>query len=274
MRFNLRDKSLYYLNSTKYQNSLVSDRHPRYFDWVQTDENIPTFYTYTNFEELGSEDDKNAIILESSIIVPDKVEWLYKNHKKFNKIFTHNSFLLDNCANSFWIPGGGIWIGTEFGGGEIKIHQKSKLCSMFSSDKQMVLLHQFRYELARLLRDEADVYTGNNNKFIKPSDYLQPYMFSIIIENYVDKLYFTEKLLNCFATGTIPIYLGATDIGKMFNEEGILRFYSIDEFRKHFDNLTEELYFSKLEAVEENFRLCQQFTCVENYMWEKYIGKV
>ena len=33
-------------------------------------------------------------------------------------------------------------------------------------------------------------------------------MFSVCIENDVYDTYFTEKILDCFATGTIPIYKG------------------------------------------------------------------
>ena len=54
-------------------------------------------------------------------------------------------------------------------------------------------------------------------------------------------LYFTEKLLDCFATGTIPVYLGAPDIDKHFNKDGIINL--ADEFY-----ISEELYYSKMNA--------------------------
>ena len=47
-------------------------------------------------------------------------------------------------------------------------------------------------------------------------------MFSIAIENASYETYFTEKLLDCFATGTIPVYYGAPDIGDYFNKDGII----------------------------------------------------
>ena len=50
------------------------------------------------------------------------------------------------------------------------------------------------------------------------------------------KFYFTEKLLDCFATGTIPVYLGAPDIGKVFNIDGIITLS--DEF-----DISDEVYY-------------------------------
>ena len=257
-----------------HQNSLVSDRHPKYFEWVSA-EGLATFYTYTNFDEIDQykDEDRYAILLESSSIVPDKVEWLHNNSHLFNKIFTHNSDILRACSNARWIPGGGIWVGTPFGGGEVKLYEKRKLISMVSSDKTMVPLHVFRAKLAHYLhtRYYGDVYGTLVGKFVKPSEYLVEYMFSVIIENNIDDLYFTEKLLNCFATGTIPIYCGARDIGKIFDTNGILTFGSYNEFFDIYYTLSEDLYNSKLKAVQRNFELCSQFACPEDYMWEHYL---
>lgn len=44
--------------------------------------------------------------------------------------------------------------------------------------------------------------------------------------------YFTEKILDCFTTGTIPIYQGAPDIGDYCNAEGIV---VIDDDNGDFD---------------------------------------
>ena len=78
-------------------------------------------------------------------------------------------------------------------------------------------------------------------------------MFQITLENDSYSTYFTEKVTDCFATGTIPVYWGAPDIGDYFNKEGIIDLN--DEF--DIDSLTPELYQSKLEAVKDNFERVQ-----------------
>ena len=44
----------------------------------------------------------------------------------------------------------------------------------------------------------------------------------MIIENAQEPDYFTEKLLDCFICGTIPIYWGAPNISHYFNVDGMV----------------------------------------------------
>ena len=72
---------------------------------------------------------------------------------------------------------------------------------------------------------------------------------SVGIENAVYDTYFTEKLTDCFACGTIPIFYGCRGVTKYFNEDGII--FLDDNF--DLSTLTEDLYYSKIEAVKDNF---------------------
>jgi hypothetical protein len=49
---------------------------------------------------------------------------------------------------------------------------------------------------------------------------LKSYKFSIAVENCAEKNYITEKFYDCVLTNTIPIYFGATNIKKVFPENG------------------------------------------------------
>ena len=49
-------------------------------------------------------------------------------------------------------------------------------------------------------------------------------MFSIAIENSRNGCYFTEKILDCFTTRTVPIYWGCPDIGDYFDMNVIITF--------------------------------------------------
>ena len=89
-------------------------------------------------------------------------------------------------------------------------------------------------------------------------------MFSIAIENGNYETYFTEKLLDCFATGTIPVYLGAPDIGEYFNKDGIIDL--TDEF-----DVSEEIYYSKMDAIKDNLERAKEMEVLEDYLYLRYL---
>ena len=92
-------------------------------------------------------------------------------------------------------------------------------------------------------------------------------MFSIAIENGVYSNYYTEKIMDCFATGTVPVYMGSPDIGDMFNPNGII---TIDE---NFDlaDLNKDLYESMSDAIEENFELQKTHRISDDVLFEKIL---
>jgi len=85
-------------------------------------------------------------------------------------------------------------------------------------------------------------------------------IWNLIGEN---ETYFTEKLLDCFATGTIPVYLGAPDIGDHFNMNGIIVLG--DEF-----DVSDEIYYSKIDAIQDNLERAKKMEILEDFIWENY----
>ena len=77
-------------------------------------------------------------------------------------------------------------------------------------------------------------------------------MFSICPENYSEVNYFTEKIIDCFWTRTIPIYWGCPNIGEYFDERGIITFTDVNDLIFKCNNLTEEKYHSMKPYIEEN----------------------
>lgn len=70
------------------------------------------------------------------------------------------------------------------------------------------------------------------------SNCMRPYKFTITMENTAEKGYITEKIVNGLAAGSVPIYFGAPDVTKYFNED---RFINCDvnttvlnEFRSYY----------------------------------------
>ena len=54
-------------------------------------------------------------------------------------------------------------------------------------------------------------------RIVEKGEMLKPYHFSICIENTEYSDYFTEKILDCFASGVIPIYWGTKNVQKYSN---------------------------------------------------------
>ena len=80
-------------------------------------------------------------------------------------------------------------------------------------------------------------------------------MFHIAVENSRHINYYTDKIVDCFATKTLPIYWGAPNIGEFWNEKGIITFEDENDLVNILNNLTKEDYTQRLEAIEENYTL-------------------
>jgi hypothetical protein len=84
-------------------------------------------------------------------------------------------------------------------------------------------------------------------------------MFHIAAENSQQRNYFTEKIIDCFASKTIPIYYGCPNIGDWFNMDGIITFNDIKDLEHIFDYIDEDYYNSRQAAIEENYEIAKQF---------------
>jgi hypothetical protein len=185
-------------------------------------------------------------------------DWL----PKFKYVFTSNRSLLDLSDKIKWVPANYTWIVKP------RVYQhKVNLVSMITSNKVMCPGHRKRLDLANYLKDKVDLYGRGHRPIATKEQGLASYMFSIAHENASYSGYFTEKVLDCFATGTVPIYWGDPDIGKIFNPDGIIM---LDNF--NLSELSEELYASKLDAVKENCQIVRDnFMLVEDYMYKNYL---
>ena len=156
---------------------------------------------------------------------------------------------------------------------EHKIFPKSKICSMFASSKKITKGHTLRHQIAESLAGKIDIVGGaaNTNRignsgspWDSKDELLRDYRFQIVIENDSYQTYFTEKLTDCFATGTIPIYWGAPDIGKYFNTDGMI----IIKDEIDLNLLTNDYYHSKIDAIKDNFERVQKMQGSDDILYE------
>lgn len=256
--------------------------------WIRTDlqPDKPTVFSheYMFATDLEKFSNRYGLIFESQSVIPDMYNHLESVIDKFNIVFTHSSKLLEKYPNTRWIPGGGVWIGGSVNqntlggsGGQIMMYNKNKFCSLVSSDKKMSSLHRFRHLSAEMLKYSGfniDVFTSNTTGWVPAIDALKDYYYSIVIENFVDDRYFTEKLLNCLAVGTIPIYLGARDLSKDFDERGIIRIDSIDSLINTLETLSTNDYMSRYNSVINNFLKVQNYIMIEDYIADNYLHEI
>lgn len=245
----------------------IHKQESKFIKWVDSGAE-ETFYVDRcvglGFDDTHSKK-KYAWLLESANICPDVVEDIKSNYlhyvRTYDAIFTHNQELLELHRKFKFSPLYGSWIV------EPKLHNKSKLISMICSDKVMCQGHQYRLSWAQRLRGKVDFYGRGFNEIQSKEEGLVDYMFSVAIENASYASYFTEKIQDCFATGTIPIYYGSPDIENFFNPNGVISL--TDDFDP--SQLTEELYYDKLDAVKENLEIVKSFYVNEDYIYKIHL---
>lgn len=110
--------------------------------------------------------------------------------------------------------------------------EKTKNLSAIISDAVSLPGHKLRYAFTNRMqghfKQRLDWY-GKGAHFIDDKwDGLAPYLFSIAIENAPHAGYFTEKILDCFLSLTVPFYFGCTDIDNYFPAEAIIKINPAD----------------------------------------------
>lgn len=243
----------------------VHGKVSKYIEWVKEGGDA-TFYIDNTINQ-GVQDKRPGLkylwLLESKFIKPGMVESIIENRElvesTYEVIFTHDQRLLALGDKFKWVPAQGFWIQ------EPKIYEKSKMISMISSNKRMCEGHVKRLEWIERIGDQVDLYGRGFNEITLKEEGLCDYMFSVAIENGQYETYFTEKLLDCFATGTIPVYLGAPDIGKHFNKDGII------DLTEEFD-VSEDIYYSKMDAIKENLEKAKEMEILEDFIYLNYFN--
>ena len=263
-RFNLVGDTFTHLTNGNKGYS-VHGKESKYIKWVKDNPLAEgTFYidnTINDGISDGRKGPKYLWLLESKHIKPGLVESIIDNKQlvedTYETIFTHDQRLLALGDKYKWVPAQGFWIK------EPKIYEKAKMISMIASNKRMCEGHVKRLGWVERIGDQLDLYGRGFNEIADKEEGLCDYMFSVAIENGEYETYFTEKLLDCFATGTIPVYLGAPDIGDHFNKDGII------DLTEEFE-VSEEIYYSKMDAIKENLEKAKEMEVLEDFIYRRY----
>jgi hypothetical protein len=142
-----------------------------------------------------------------------------------------------------------------------------KLLCMIASNYQFNQFKDELYSTRRAIVHELDQYPDETfdlyGKLWKdvahargtiPSklEVLEQYKFNICFENTKQPGYITEKIFDCFATGTIPIYYGATNIDEYIPNTCYIdyrQFTSVGDMVSYIEAISEEEYESYLKNI-------------------------
>jgi len=246
----------------------TDNQESKYIEWIRNDinNNDIVFYTDNNITSAINDRAKRKFgwLLESPKVTPSSYKWIRSNYNNFELIFTHNKTLLDLNEKFKFAPTGGCWIFPN----EQKIYNKYKDISIISSNKNYLEGHKLRHNIIK--KYKIDVFGRGYNPIKNKLNGLKDYRFSFAIENTKEDYYFTEKLIDCFMTGTIPIYWGCPSIDNFFNIKGMI---IINDININISKLNKETYDNMLPYVKENFEKAKDYLMSEDYIWKKYFLK-
>ena len=245
--------------------------------------------THQDIFNLQRADDRPAygVAIESAAIMPGLYENLLANtpilRQRYKAIFTWHPACLQHDAQFYrQIPAYCGWINTEYGGGlgkDLINGADREPLSTITSDKQMCGGHQLRHIISSQLKN-MNGFTGYGNFFKNPvaNSWLGTanFRFQIVIENDCIDNYFTEKVLNCFQTRTIPIYWGCPNLAQFgFDTNGVVPLERFVEFMKKGGKLTDfcsvEEYNALRDAINSNYDLTASTysRALEDIIYEK-----
>lgn len=210
-----------------------------------------------------------AWLLESPAVHADIYSrfnsWSFR--RKFDYILTFDRRLLEKTRKANFYALGGCWIRQK----DRRVHEKSKDCSIIASAKRDLQGQLLRHQIIDAFKDGLDVFGSGYSPLANKIDGLAKYRYSIVVENCRSDYYFTEKLIDCLVTGTIPIYWGCPSIEKFFNPKGILAFENLDDLKNLLELATPEYYENQIHAVKENFEAALAFTIPEDYIYSHFL---
>ena len=232
------------------------------------------FLTDTNVHEVNNTEFSNfkkyAWLIESPEVTSYAYTFVEENARLFDKIFTHSERILNNNSHAYLVPIGGCHLEEE----EIGLQcEKTKLISMMYSSKNFATGHALRHNIAQKYSHLIDIMgSGVDGRHVKKIESCRDYAFSVIAENCKEGYYFTEKIIDAFLTGTVPIYWGSEHIVEFFNPNGFFTFNTMDELEKIVLDTPAlvEFYNSHETDIIENYHTALKFKVGDDYLYETY----
>ena len=213
-----------------------------------------------NLDHDKSADYKILFLAEPLAILPTVSEGALRCAYKFDKIYTFCQSFIDRYPQAELFEWGSSWLDFK----DLKINKTNNV-SFVTSNKSQSKGHKLRMDIYEYLKG-VDVSNGlQYYSHMSPpfherrNDFFESSKFHIAVENSQQKNYFTEKIIDCFASKTVPIYYGCPNINEWFNMDGIITFNSIDQLENILSSLDEKKYDVRLDAIQDNYERAKKF---------------
>lgn len=217
---------------------------------------------------LDSNVPKYLVLFESEMIKPDN--WFAEVHARFDRIFTWNDALVDGdrrLKSTFAIDPEPPF---DFEVLKSAFHSR-RLCTLIAGAKQSSHPNELYSERVRAIRwfernAPADLdlygvgwdpaqYPSYRGRVRRKLSTLAGYRFAISYENASGYPgYITEKLLDCFLAGVVPVYAGAPNVADWIPSDCFLRLEDFPDYRalhahlKAMDSATHGAYLDRIRA--------------------------
>lgn len=174
------------------------------------------------------------------------VNEIIKNQDKYDLILAWNEDVLNNCKNAKKFLFGDCWLSQEF-----KLSDKQNYISFLTSDKNFTQGHALRQNIYNVLQKnkrigDYKIIAIKTPPRIPDKDIIfENSKYSIIVENQNIKNFFTEKLIDCLISKTVPIYCGCPNVSEFFNTDGMILFETVEELMDILNNINDFEYDKK-----------------------------
>ena len=260
-------KDRLYIDDTMFAHAYSSSWYnkPDKFEWVRGGVGDYIVLTDHSVHKVDKHPSRRVYgwLLESPHITSNAYQFIKDNYNKFEKVFTFKKEFLELSDKFVSIPLGGCWLEE----GNRVIHPKSKLVSIIASSKKQTEGHRLRHDV--ISKYPIDAYGGGYQKVDNKITALKDYYYSVTIENCREDYYFSEKLIDCFMSGTIPIYWGCPSIGEFFDINGMIIFNNVEELGVILEDITNDTYHLNMEAIKNNFELAKKYLVADNIIYNK-----
>lgn len=252
-----------YIDTTKF----ISPRRPVYI----------TADSYTvpvdNYRVLSIFPIKTNIYIqfEPNVIFPAR-EFILQNWRLFKYIITYDDVILSKLPNAVKYIYSTTWLKQQDYNYTDTSLKKFKI-SVLVGFKAFTPGHKLRHELYQKQREfSLTIYRSNlgtqlgeilNNPLLPDNNKInlfKEFQFSVVIENSQQTNYFTEKLIDCLITKTIPIYWGCPNISEYFDTTGWIIFNDIDDLKQKLSVLDESYYGRYTEVINKNYGIAKLYT--------------
>ncbi|WP_269622132.1 glycosyltransferase family 10 domain-containing protein [Prochlorococcus marinus] len=205
-------------------------------------------------------DFKILYLVEPSEVLPRLKQKVLKKGNIFDFIYTTDNDIINSFDSAYLFEYGTSWL--NFNSLNIK---KDNFISFVTSKKKKTTGQRLRQEIYKQLliykpSNPFNYILHQSPPFLADRNYFfQSSKFHIAVENCKQSNYFTEKIIDCFASYTVPIYYGCPNLSDWFDMNGVICFETQDQLTKILEDITEDDYSSRLDSMKNNYIISQKF---------------